>query len=76
MNLRAGGKLLLLVVMLDGLFSCVFGHAFIRFLRMVLPGQLDVLTRPFLRVPAPLFRLGALAQAIAAAYLLLRRDAS
>ena len=73
MRTRTASRVLFLIVMLDGIFSCLFGHAYMQFLRRVLPRQLGMLLRPFLQVPQPLFRLGAFMQALLAAYLLLRR---
>lgn len=58
------------VIMMDGLFSVVFGHAFIRWLKANFPSQLHGLFGLFERVPQPLFRAGAAFQAASGAHLL------
>ena len=60
----------LLVVMLDGIISTILGHRFIAWWQSVLPPPLKPLSAFFLKIPEPLFRIGALAQGGAAAYLL------
>jgi hypothetical protein len=61
-----------LVVLIDGTASAVYGHGFIRWLAARLPRPLRVFVAPFERVPQPLFRAGAILQAVAGAYPLVR----
>lgn len=51
------------LVLLDGLTSALLGHRFMSWLVRRLPVGLNWIPRLFLRVPEPLFRIGALLQA-------------
>jgi len=53
-----------LVHLLDGMISATMGHEFMELLRDVLPEPLDRIPAFFLHVPEPLFRLGAILQAL------------
>jgi hypothetical protein len=53
-----------LVHMLDGTISASLGHEFMRFLADILPAPLSKIPAFFLRVPEPIFRIGAVMQAI------------
>ncbi len=53
-----------LVHMLDGTISASLGHEFMRFLADILPGPLSKIPAFFLKVPEPIFRIGAVMQAI------------
>lgn len=57
-------RLLGLINLLDGVVSAGFGHEFMRSLIEVLPSPLNKIPAFFLRVPEPLFRIGAVIQAI------------
>ena len=59
-----------LVVMVDGLLSAVFGHAYLERLRGVLPRPMHAVLDGLERVPPPLFRLGGLLQAASGGHLL------
>jgi hypothetical protein len=61
-----------LLVMADGLISAIGGTGLMRWLRDRLPDPLDPILNFFARMPQPLFRIGAAAQAIIGAILFLR----
>jgi hypothetical protein len=60
------------VIMIDGLISTTFGHGFVRWLCARAPHRLAFLFSPFLLIPQPVFRAGALAQSAACCYFLMQ----
>jgi hypothetical protein len=57
-------RLMGLVHMLDGTISASLGHEFMRFLMDILPSPISKIPAFFLKVPEPIFRIGAVLQVI------------
>ncbi|NLX09633.1 MAG: hypothetical protein GXY36_08260 [Chloroflexi bacterium] len=63
---------LALLVMVDGTLTALSGKSFLRWLRALLPDQIDPMVNWFIGWPSLLLRMGATVQAVVGLMLLLR----